>query len=297
MLQRPEVTRLEERVRDTGCGNGRGRWIVVAAIGLLGVLALATVARAGLTPHVNTAVVPPKGKATTATPPCPSGSAVAAAGFRNTIGPGGSPDTQMTRLDLRSSGVLRAGATDNDHAAPGAVTAIAYCGTVPSLTAKTKSVKVPSARARTKPSSVTATCPRGKRVAFGGFTGEFAANHRPALYLSAMMLTSPRAWTVSGLNLGKGKARLKAIAYCGKVKPVHTTKSSVKLPASGVGGDTNGCPSGQALAFGGFKATVTKKKALVLIRDAEISSFGDWQVEAITPRAVKGKLTGYAYCR
>ncbi len=284
-------------MREMGLGDGRGRWIAAAAIGLLGAVVLAAVARAALTPHVNTAVVPPGGKATTATPPCPSGSSVVADGFRNTIGPGASPDTQMTRLALSSKAVLKAGATNDDHAAAGAVTAIAYCGTGPRLTEKTKTKRVATARARTKPSSVTATCPRGKRVAFGGFKGQFAANHHPALYLNAMMLTSPRAWTVSGLNRGKSKARLTAIAYCGKVKRVDTRKSSVTVPASGTGGDTNGCPSGESIGFGGFQATMTKKGAFVLTRDAEITSFGDWQVEATTPKAVKGKLTGYAYCR
>jgi len=270
---------------------------VAAAACLLGVVGLAAVARAALTPHVATVAVPAHGTAKASTPTCSSGTSVVAAGFRNSIGPGLSPNTQMTRLQLKSAGVLQAGATNDDRGAAGAVTAIAYCDTAPRLTEKTKTTKVATARARTKPSSVTATCPRGKRVAFGGFRGQFAPNDSPALYVSAMRLTSPRAWTVSGLNRGKSKARLTAVAYCGKVKPVDTRKSSVTVPASGSGADTNGCPSGETVRFGGFQTSMTRQHAFVLIDDAEITNFGDWQVQARTPKAVKGKLTGYAYCR
>jgi hypothetical protein len=234
---------------------------------------------------------------------CPRGKSVVLGGFDNQIGADQEPAAAVTGLELTSDRTWRDSATNYSSSAANA-TAIAYCGNRRGLTTRTKTVDVPkSSTIGAQPTSVSARCPEGKRVAFGGFTAEIAPNFTPEVHVSSLELTSPRTWTAAGLNVGDGDSsgQLTAIAYCGDVGRVDERSASVDVPSqSGHRKVTARCPSGERVAFGGFRAQVQVTDAFVLIRGLERTAGNEWTAEALNGNnnpGQFGQLTALAYCR
>jgi hypothetical protein len=242
-----------------------------------------------------------------ATAKCPRGRSVALGGFRNTIAPGRDSEALLTGLKVTNSGHAWKDSGANDSMSSAAAEAVAYCGQGRNLTERTKAVEVPAATGpATKPTSVTAKCPRGRRVALGGIAASFdpvppfvGAEVVP----SAMKRTTQRGWKVSGLNLGSksgAAGKLTAIAYCAKTAKTTERSKTVTIPSSGTPGSvTAKCHQGEKVAFGGFKADATTSDAFVLIDGLERVSSRLWAANAINEgpgSSAPGDLTAFAYC-
>ena len=64
-------------------------------------------------------------------------------------------------------------------------------------------------------STVTATCPKGKRVRAGGFLAEHYDPTEGELRLTGLSRPSGRRWSVSAFKFLAEPGKLTAIAYCG----------------------------------------------------------------------------------
>lgn len=183
-----------------GLGDGAGRVKAYAYCGTRVFLGKASA--------FNT--VPAGGRAS-ATAKCPSGMRLAAGGFRADIAPSGNGAlVYVDGLERVGKSKWRASAI-NDGSAPGKVEALAYCyaGSYPVSTV-TQSVLVSPGNT----GSVTATCPAGKTVAFGGVRSEHYGSGGGELQLSSMRRFGKRGWKVSALKFVNEIGRLTAVAYC-----------------------------------------------------------------------------------
>jgi hypothetical protein len=254
----------------------------------------------GVVTRSDTVKVPPKAKrAATAT--CPKGKSVAMGGFRNEIATDDSPEVQPIGLTRPSKRTWKDSAT-NVFAPAGDATSIAYCGRSRKLTERTRTTVVPAAKPSTQPKSVTAKCPRGTRVAFGGFKADFDPNFGPntgAIWISALRRGSNRTWRASGLNLGNDAGKLTAVAYCGHVAKTTKHSASALVPARKRRSATATCPRGQKLAFGGFVAPLTYSAEFVQIDSAVRASGRTWTAQAVNTSnsLTAGTLRSLAYCR
>lgn len=184
-----------------GLGGGPGKVTAVAYCGTRRFL--------GKAGAFNTA---PPGQRAAATAKCPKGMYVAAGGFRSDIAPSGTGAlVYVDGLERVGAGKWRASAI-NDGSAPGKVTALAYCfpGSQ-ALTTVTKSVVISPG----KTGSVTARCPKGKAVVFGGVRSQHYGSGGGELQLSSMMRAGNRGWKVRALKFANVIGRLTSVAYCG----------------------------------------------------------------------------------
>jgi hypothetical protein len=254
----------------------------------------------GVVTRTATVTVPPKAKRA-ATAKCPKGKSVVMGGFHNDIGTNHQPEVNPIGLTRPSKRAWRDSATDAFPPA-GDATAIAYCGRAPKLTERTKSVAVPAATSSTnRPTSVTARCPKGQRVAFGGFKADFDPNFGPntgAIWINTLRRTSNRAWKAAGWNFGNDVGNLTSVAYCGHVAKTTEHSASVPVKVNQRRSATAHCPKGQKLAFGGFVAPLGNDE-FVQIDSARRASRRAWTAQAVNTSSslMTGTLRSLAYCR
>ena len=253
-----------------------------------------------LVTRTDTVTIPPKAKGA-ATAMCPKGKSVVMGGFRNEIGAGDSPEVEPIGLTRPSKRAWKDSATDV-FAPAGDATSIAYCGRAPRLTERKKTIAIPAAKpSSNQPASVTAKCPRGTRVAFGGFKADFDPHfgpHTGAIWISSLRRGSNRTWTASGINLGNGVGNLTSVAYCGHVAKTTQHSASAVVPGQKRRSATATCPKGQKLAFGGFVAPLSFDE-FVQIDRALRTSRRAWTARAINTSTslTTGTLRSLAYCR
>ena len=152
------------------------------------------------------------GKRGSVTAKCPKGMYVAAGGFRSDIAASGTGAlVYVDGLERVGAAKWRASAI-NDGSAPGKVEALAYCfpGSQ-TLTTVTKSVVIAPGNTGT----VTASCPNGKGVLFGGVRSQHYGTGGGELQLSSMARAGKRGWKVGALKFGNVVGRLTSVAYCG----------------------------------------------------------------------------------
>ncbi len=142
---------------------------------------------------------------------CPKGMSLGAGGFRADIAKGGDGAlVYVDGLERVSSRKWRASAI-NAGSAPGKVVALAYCfpGSE-AVTTVTKSVSISPGNS----GSVTATCPKGKTLAFGGVRSQHYGPGYGELQLSSMTRKGTRGWRVSALKYVNSVGTLTSVAYC-----------------------------------------------------------------------------------
>jgi len=151
-----------------------------------------------------------KGMQASATAVCPPKTSVEFGGFRATIWPAPGPEVTLNGLERISARKWRASAV-NLEGPSGKLTAIAYCGPgTRRLVASTKSVKVPYGKTK----AVTALCPRGKTLAFGGFRSTHYTDRFASIYPASLVRTGSHSWTVGGHKFVPVIGKLTAIVYC-----------------------------------------------------------------------------------
>ncbi len=170
-------------------------------------------AAAALSVHSGTVSIP-RGKRGTAVATCPPPTTVRLTGLKATVGE--HANLELNAL-IRSGRRAIASAVNPERPGTGSLTVFAYCGRGPGL----RTVAADTTLAPTEQGSVTATCPAGTSVAFGGFRADAGPAPAPhyaerfsAIYPASMMQTGPRSWTVSGHKFVPVIGKLTAIAYC-----------------------------------------------------------------------------------
>jgi hypothetical protein len=119
----------------------------------------------------------------------------------------------------------------------------------------TRTVVVPQLAER----SVTATCPGGEHVSFGGVIGEFKpppkTTGHPVVYPTSMHRTAANRWTVSGQSetVGTG-SHLSAVAYCDRGTVPSVASSTVRLPGFSAKTAIATCKAGSVVVGGGFSS-------------------------------------------
>jgi hypothetical protein len=140
----------------------------------------------------------------------------------------------------------------------GAIVVICVALAVPAFgfaSRSTHTVVVPQLGER----SVTATCPRGEHVSFGGVISEFKpppkTTGHPSVYPESMHRTAAGQWTVSGQSetVGTG-SHLSAVAYCDRGSVPRVASSSVRLNGFDAKTAIATCPAGTVVVGGGYSS-------------------------------------------
>jgi hypothetical protein len=196
----------------------RGK-LVLAALGVLAVLAVP--AWAALIERTETVAVV---NSASATAECPKGKSLVMGGFTSDrTNPAQNPPAPF-KLQRVAGNDWRASAKNWNGTTGATLTSIAYCRATRSLSVRkeTKTLDV------NEQGGVTAQCPRGQRVAFGGFVGVYKFN-QAQMFIDRVTRPSGRSWRVAALNLGDAPGDLTAIAYCGDVPRTEAKKRTISV--------------------------------------------------------------------
>jgi hypothetical protein len=265
----------------------RGK-LVLAALGALA--ALAVPAWAALIERTDTVAVV---NSASATAECPAGKSLVLGGFRtDRTNPAQNPPAPV-KMQRVAGNDWRVSAK-NWQGTPGAtLTSIAYCRATRSLSVRkeTRTLDV------NEQGGVTAQCPRGQRVAFGGFAGVYVFD-QAQMFIDRLTRPSGRSWRVAAVNSGDAPGDLTAIAYCGDVPRTEAKERTISVGPSDQKSVTVRCPRNHPLVFGGFETETTVFAAFVLIDGFERTGARQWQVSAQGGGGLApGDLTAIAYCR
>jgi hypothetical protein len=266
---------------------------VLAAVALLGVTSLAFAGTRKATTIVPSHVVG------SAIAQCPKHQKVGFAGFLADGTSNGAFPAGLARPSKKT--VQATGLALGANAGP--VTAIAYCSKdAPKLKTVSQTAVVPGAAADL---TVTATCPRGWTVAFGGWASDLkydpaAGSH---VYINGLFRSSSRGWTARASNhnaAGDKAGSLTSLAYCKKGDKPKAVSQTVSLPAPpGTFGSVSArCPSGKEVVAGGFTADSRQigVDPFVQISSMQRSSKRVWTVSGFSNGDIPGNLTAIAYC-
>jgi hypothetical protein len=179
----------------------------------------------------------------------------------------------------------------------GELTAIGRCEKRP----RSKPVSESTTLEQYEEGSVTASCPKGKRIVFGGFHGEREdAFSAPGVFVTAARRTGARGWTVEGSNAGDLAGELEALAYCGKTGKTKARTETIGLGQFELGSAEASCPRGTHVRYGGFEK-VAGTPGRVELHAMERKGGRRLRVTAsegsyLSPGDEMG-LTAIAYCR
>jgi hypothetical protein len=160
----------------------------------------------------KTKVPPPSGDGAAharAIATCPAGTSVQLGGFRARVAP--QPPgpavvvNQMRRGSLRKLVVTAV----NGGNRAGRLVAIAGCGHDPAPDAARASATLPQGGGK---GNVTAHCPSGEHVVFGGF--QTRASNEAGPYVRGLSVPTAKTWRVAAFQFPRKSTELKAIAYC-----------------------------------------------------------------------------------
>jgi hypothetical protein len=264
---------------------------VLAAVALLGVASLAFAGTRRATTIVASHTVG------SATAKCPKHQQVGFAGFLADGTLNGAFPAGLARPSKKT--VQASGAALSANAGP--VTAIAYCSKdAPNLKVVSQTAVVPGAA---RDLTVTATCPKGRTVAFGGWASDL--HYDPAagsdVYINGLFRSSSRGWTARASNhnaAGDKAGSLTSLAYCKKGAKPKAVSQVVSVPPGTFGNVSAKCPGGKEVVAGGFTADSrqTALDPVVQISSMQRSSKRVWTVSGYSNGGIPGNLTAIAYC-
>jgi hypothetical protein len=283
--------------------GGRNRWVLMGIL-LLALAAASSLAGARVITRTATVLLPADVGASepSATAVCPRGSRVVLGGVRRSelAQFGAVTISRFARSGprrWRASGVnynSGGGPVDQDHK----LTAIAYCGRSPRGRIQPVSESVTAQTVNDsgdENARVTATCPRGTRLLFGGYDQGRAPPGD--MYIAAAERLAPRRWRVEAVNYGDPTS-LTALAYCSARAPAVTTVTrQTTIPA----GDNTAtlrprCPRGRRVLFGGFRVEASND-TLGLLNRLLKGGPRRWIVGADNSGAFTDvDLAAFAYC-
>jgi hypothetical protein len=276
----------------------QGRWLGCFALAVFALMALtAGPAGAALKTTTNTIDVNP-GSAAGAGVSCGRAGEVSA-GFSMPVVPG----TSGPKLFPYFAPGLTAAANFGDEV--GTLTSIGYCSkNAPNLTPKEKTTNVPPGDT----GSVTAKCPKGKRVMFGGFESPEplpgAAPPEFGIYPFTSKRVGNRRWKVSGFADIHGAEPepqfLRSRAFCYGNGPSLTVRSKKTTIADGDTGVVKAkCKADEIAVSGGFKSSAEGSGAATAYARSFVSKRAGkrrWKVAAFGEGRGDSPLRAFAYC-
>jgi len=148
--------------------------------------------------------------------------------------------------------------------------------------------------------SVSATCPKGEHVGFGGMIGQFRpppnVPNLPSVFPEGMVRTAPGRWTVTGQSDTTGTgSQLTAVAYCDVGSLPSVTSQTVGLPVGRSVSATATCAAGTVLVGGGFKSGASPGHKELLSQLERVSPT-QWRVTMRNISKSATTLTALAYC-
>jgi hypothetical protein len=165
------------------------------------------------------------------------------------------------------------------------------CGSKPGkITPPHRTVFVQPGETRT----LTMNC-TGNRVLLGGGYQRTTGTSKDGNIITESRAVSSKAWRVTAHGQGGFGGELTGFAYCVRSKrPVlEEASATATVDTGGTGTPTTpGCPKGQRLAFGGFKAP---DDGSVTYLGGYFTSTGGWTATAYNAGAA-ATLTAYGYC-
>lgn len=193
----------------------------------------------------------------------------------------------------------------NIGAAPGKLSVDARCASGPASRPVSSSTTVPPAGMTLSTTSVTATCPAGKRIVFGGFRAEQRPDgnpDNPVVFPVSAKRDGPRSWTVRGWNLSDGPddaGELSSTAYCGNVGRTKAFSKTKKIQPSSATSVKARCPRGRKLAYGGYKASASESQGISMVTGLERLDARTFRVTAAATLLTTASppVTAIAYCR
>jgi hypothetical protein len=180
-----------------------------------------------------------------------------------------------------------------NSAEPGELTSFAYC----------RDQKIKRRSSETTVSgggateTVTARCPRGTKVASGGFdnpdfgVGEGGAT---AIVPSESLKTGKRAWSVSGKNLGDVSGELATQVTCQKGQGLKTFAEELSI-GIGIRDVQVECSGDRRVVSGGFDYSIEPTEVAFVIASHKAGK-RTWEVKAMNFEHPTAALTAYAYC-
>jgi hypothetical protein len=227
-----------------------------------------------------------------ATAKCKRGTKAVSGGFDSDIDTGGSTEAILPYTS-RAEGGRKWTSAGFNLAAPGELTSFAYCR---DQTIKRRSADEVLSGGETE--TVTARCPRGTKVASGGFDNpDFNVNGtNVAAFPSESKKTGKREWTVTGTELGSDPGELVAQVNCHERKGLKTFDETLSIDSPGVYDVVAECAPGRRVVSGGFDFSLepSASPAAWVFSSHKIGK-REWEVEAIDFADV-ATLTAYAYC-
>jgi hypothetical protein len=143
--------------------------------------------------------------------------------------------------------------------------------------------------------TAVARCP-GRRHLIGGGFQRTDFTSQGGDYVTESRAISPKAWRVTGHAFGAYGGELTAIAYC-----LHSRRPLVtevwtwtQLAPHSLGtAQTQSCPPGRRLVFGGFS---TDPPGSAFFTNGVMNPDGTWSASGFNDTAAPSNLTAYGYC-
>lgn len=143
---------------------------------------------------------------------------------------------------------------------------------------------------------MTARCPRGTKVASGGFDNpDFNVNGSVvAVIPSESKKVGKREWAVTATNLGSVSGELVAQVNCHEGKGLKTAEDEVSITQEGVYDVRAECSGRRRVVSGGFDYSLEPSEGAFVFASHKVGKRA-WEVEAVDVVDF-ATLTAYAYC-
>jgi hypothetical protein len=223
---------------------------------------------------------------------CKRGTKAVAGGFDSEIDLGGGPTEAIIPYMSRAEGGREWSSAGYNVSEPGELTSFAYC-----RDQKIKRRSSETTLSAGETDTVTARCPRGTKVASGGFDNPDFSISGPsatAIFPFASLKTGKREWTVSARNLGDASGDLVAQVNCHERKGLKTADEDLSITSSGVHDVVAECAAGRRVVSGGFDYSLEPSLGAFVFASHKVGK-REWEVEALD-LVEPATLTAYAYC-
>jgi hypothetical protein len=235
---------------------------------------------------------------------CKKGTKAVAGGFQSDSNPDDPGSAAILPFMSRADGGRKWTSAGLNVGSAGELTSFAYCRDQ-KIKRRTNETTLAGAETET----VTARCPRGTKVASGGFDNpDFNVNgNTTAILPSVSKKVGKREWTVTGTNLGDTAGDLVAQVNCHERKGLKTVKKELSIDEPGVHDVRAYCGAGQDVSgllavSGGFDYSLEASEGAFVFASRKVHKHPPrdvdrgWEVEAVDFEATPATLTAFAYC-
>jgi hypothetical protein len=222
---------------------------------------------------------------------CKQGTKAVSGGFQSDTNPSRPSGSYIFPSMSRAEGGRKWTSAGLNSAEPGELTSFAYCRD--QKIRRRSSATTVSGGGATE--TVTARCPRGTKVASGGFdnpdfgVGEGGAT---AIVPSESLKTGRRGWSVSGKNLGDVSGELVTQVNCQKGQSLKTFAEELSI-GIGIRDVQAECSGDRRVVSGGFDYEPSEVAFVIASHRAGKRT---WEVKAMNFEDPTAALTAYAYC-